>query len=97
MDIQGGAIMPVYDSLYSYQEKIHHVLARHEQGATHAAQGYARASGKVGVCLATSGQGATNLIHRSSQMHKSTLLPWFALQVKFHQLYWDQMHSRKLM
>ena len=58
----GGAIMPVYDSLYDYQEKIHHVLARHEQGATHAAQGYARASGKVGVCLATSGPGATNLI-----------------------------------
>lgn len=58
----GGAIMPVYDSLYDYQEKIHHVLARHEQGATHAAQGYARASGKAGVCLATSGPGATNLI-----------------------------------
>ncbi|MBO6534810.1 MAG: biosynthetic-type acetolactate synthase large subunit [Balneolaceae bacterium] len=58
----GGAIMPVYDSLYDYQDKIHHVLARHEQGATHAAQGYARASGKVGVCLATSGPGATNLI-----------------------------------
>ncbi len=58
----GGAIMPVYDSLYDHQENIHHVLARHEQGATHAAQGYARASGKVGVCLATSGPGATNLI-----------------------------------
>lgn len=54
--------MPVYDSLYDYQKKIHHVLARHEQGATHAAQGYARASGKAGVCLATSGPGATNLI-----------------------------------
>ncbi len=58
----GGAIMPVYDSLYDYREDIHHVLARHEQGASHAAQGYARASGKVGVCLATSGPGATNLI-----------------------------------
>lgn len=58
----GGAIMPVYDALYDYQQKIQHVLARHEQGATHAAQGYARASGKVGVCLATSGPGATNLI-----------------------------------
>lgn len=58
----GGAIMPVYDSLYDYREQIHHVLARHEQGASHAAQGYARASGKVGVCLATSGPGATNLI-----------------------------------
>ena len=58
----GGAIMPVYDALYDYQDKLHHVLARHEQGAIHAAQGYARASGKVGVCLATSGPGATNLI-----------------------------------
>jgi acetolactate synthase-1/2/3 large subunit len=58
----GGAIMPVYDALYHYQEELHHVLTRHEQGATHSAQGYARASGKVGVCLATSGPGATNLI-----------------------------------
>lgn len=58
----GGAIMPVYDSLYDEQEKIQHVLARHEQGAIHAAQGYARVSGKTGVCLATSGPGATNLI-----------------------------------
>ena len=54
--------MPVYDALYDYQDRLHHVLARHEQGAIHAAQGYARASGKVGVCLATSGPGATNLI-----------------------------------
>lgn len=58
----GGAIMPVYDELYKYQDQLHHVLTRHEQGATHAAQGYARISGKVGVCLATSGPGATNLI-----------------------------------
>jgi acetolactate synthase I/II/III large subunit len=58
----GGAIMPVYDALYSYQEKIRHILVRHEQGAAHAAQGYARASGKVGVALVTSGPGATNLI-----------------------------------
>lgn len=58
----GGAIMPVYDELYKYQDQIHHVLARHEQGATHAAQGFARISGKVGVAIATSGPGATNLI-----------------------------------
>jgi acetolactate synthase-1/2/3 large subunit len=58
----GGAIMPVYDQLFKYQDKIHHVLTRHEQGAIHAAQGYARVSGKVGVALATSGPGATNLI-----------------------------------
>ena len=58
----GGAIMPVYDKLYKYQDKIHHILTRHEQGATHSAQGYARISGKVGVVIATSGPGATNLI-----------------------------------
>ena len=58
----GGAIMPVYDELFKYQDKIHHVLTRHEQGATHAAQGFARISGKVGVAIATSGPGATNLV-----------------------------------
>jgi len=57
----GGAIMPIYDSLYSYQKKIQHILTRHEQGAIHAAQGYARASRKTGVVFATSGPGATNL------------------------------------
>ena len=58
----GGAIMPIYDSLYDYLKKINHILTRHEQGAIHAAQGYSRVSGKVGVCFATSGPGATNLI-----------------------------------
>lgn len=58
----GGAIMPVYDQLHQYQDKIHHVMARHEQGAIHAAQGFARISGQVGVVIATSGPGATNLI-----------------------------------
>jgi acetolactate synthase-1/2/3 large subunit len=58
----GGAIMPIYDALYNYQEEVNHILVRHEQGAVHAAQGYARVSGKVGVCFATSGPGATNLM-----------------------------------
>ncbi|BDB57424.1 biosynthetic-type acetolactate synthase large subunit [Flavobacterium ammonificans] len=58
----GGAIMPVYDELYKFKEELHHVLVRHEQGATHAAQGFARATGKVGVAIATSGPGATNLV-----------------------------------
>ena len=58
----GGAIMPVYDELYKYQDKIYHVLTRHEQGATHSAQGFARISGRVGVAIATSGPGATNLV-----------------------------------
>ena len=58
----GGAIMPIYDALYDYKEELNHILVRHEQGATHAAQGYARSSGRVGVVFATSGPGATNLI-----------------------------------
>jgi acetolactate synthase I/II/III large subunit len=58
----GGQIMPIYDALYDFTDKIQHVLVRHEQGAVHAAQGYARATGKVGVAMATSGPGATNLI-----------------------------------
>ena len=58
----GGAIMPVYDALYSHRDRLNHVLVRHEQGAIHAAQGFARVSGQVGVCLVTSGPGATNTI-----------------------------------
>src|SRR5450755_4738303 len=58
----GGAIMPIYDALYDYQQKMNHVLVRHEQGAIHAAQGYARTSGKPGIVFATSGPGATNLV-----------------------------------
>ena len=58
----GGTILNVYDALYKHQDEIHHVLTSHEQGASHAADGYARATGKVGVCMATSGPGATNLV-----------------------------------
>jgi len=58
----GGSIMPVFDALYDHRDRLKHILVRHEQGATHAAQGYARVSGKVGVCLVTSGPGATNTI-----------------------------------
>jgi len=58
----GGANMPIYDALYDVRDKIRHILVRHEQGAAHAAEGYARVSGKVGVCFATSGPGATNLV-----------------------------------
>ena len=58
----GGAIMPIYDALYDYKERLNHYLVRHEQGATHAAQGYSRVTGKPGVVFATSGPGATNLI-----------------------------------
>ncbi len=58
----GGAVLNIYDSLYKYQDRIRHILTSHEQGAAHAADGYARASGKTGVCIATSGPGATNLV-----------------------------------
>lgn len=58
----GGAILNIYDALYKHQDEITHILTSHEQGAAHAADGYARATGKVGVCLATSGPGATNLV-----------------------------------
>ena len=58
----GGAIMPIYDALYDYKEKLNHILVRHEQGGIHAGQGYARTSGRVGVVFATSGPGATNLV-----------------------------------
>ena len=58
----GGAILNIYDALYKHADEIRHILTSHEQGASHAADGYARATGKVGVCIATSGPGATNLV-----------------------------------
>ena len=58
----GGAIIPVYDALYNYRDQLNHILVRHEQCALHAAQGYARATGKTGVCIVTSGPGATNTV-----------------------------------
>ena len=83
----GGAIMPVYDSLYGYADQLKHILSRHEQGAIHAAQGYARSSGKVGVCFATSGPGATNLITGiTDAMIDSTPLVCITGQVASHLL-----------
>src|SRR5690242_20973857 len=67
----GGAIMPVYDVLHGYSDKLNHILVRHEQGAIHAAQGYARVSGKTGVALATSGPGAMNLDRKSTRLNSS--------------------------
>jgi acetolactate synthase-1/2/3 large subunit len=81
----GGAIMPIYDALYDYQNKLKHVLTRHEQGAVHAAQGYARITGITGVCFATSGPGATNLI-TSSIPHL-----WYASPVRFILRCWVAM------
>ena len=83
----GGAIMPVYDELYKFQDHINHILVRHEQGAVHAAQGFARVSGKVGVCIATSGPGATNLVTGiADAMIDSTPLVCITGQVPSHLL-----------
>jgi len=83
----GGAIMPIYDALYQYQNDVKHVLTRHEQGAVHAAQGYARATGEVGVVFATSGPGATNLITGiADAMIDSTPLVCITGQVASHLL-----------
>ena len=78
----GGAIMPIYDALHDYTDRMKHILVRHEQGAIHAAQGYARASGKTGVVLATSGPGATNL---------------YVLQARYLPTSWVPMPFRKWM
>ena len=69
----GGAILNVYDELYKHSDEIHHVLTSHEQGASHAADGYARSTGKVGVCLATSGPGATNLVTGIATAHMDSI------------------------
>jgi acetolactate synthase-1/2/3 large subunit len=83
----GGAIMPIYDALYDYKDEIEHILVRHEQGAIHAAQGFARSSGEVGVCFATSGPGATNLITGlADAMIDSTPLVCITGQVASHLL-----------
>ena len=83
----GGAIMPVYDELYKFQDHVNHVLVRHEQGAAHAAQGFARVSGQVGVCMATSGPGATNLVTGiADAMIDSTPLVCITGQVPSHLL-----------
>ncbi|MDQ6764091.1 MAG: thiamine pyrophosphate-binding protein, partial [Bacteroidota bacterium] len=83
----GGAIMPIYDVLYGYLDKLHHILVRHEQGAIHAAQGYARSSGKTGIVFATSGPGATNLVTGlADAMIDSTPLVCITGQVYAHLL-----------
>ena len=83
----GGAIMPVYDELYHYHDRLKHILVRHEQGAAHAAQGYARVSNRPGVCMATSGPGATNLITGiADAMIDSTPMVAITGQVAMHLL-----------
>ena len=94
----GGAIMPVYDELYKFSDQIHHVLVRHEQGATHAAQGYARASGRTGVAIATSGPGATNLVTGiADAMIDSTPMVCITGQVPKHLLGSDAFQETDVM
>ena len=93
----GGAIMPIYDALMDYDNKLKHILTRHEQGAIHAAQSYARVSGKVGVCFATSGPGATNLITGlADAMIDSTPLVCITGQVAAHLLGTDAFQETDL-
>lgn len=94
----GGAIMPVYDELYKYQEQLRHILVRHEQGAVHAAQGWARVTNEVGVCIATSGPGATNLITGiADAMIDSTPLVCITGQVARHLLGTDAFQETDVM
>ena len=83
----GGSIIPFYDKLYDYTDQLRHVLVRHEQGAVHAAEGYARATGQVGVCVATSGPGATNFVTGiADAMMDSTPIVCITAQVDAAQL-----------
>ena len=83
----GGTIMPLYDELYNYTDKLNHILVRHEQGAVHAAEGYARSTGKVGVCMATAGPGATNFVTGiADAMMDSTPLVCITAQVNADKL-----------
>ncbi|MFT6882922.1 MAG: acetolactate synthase-1/2/3 large subunit [Marinoscillum sp.] len=94
----GGAIMPIYDALYGYSDKLTHILTRHEQGATHAAQGYARVTGRTGVCFATSGPGATNLITGLADAHiDSTPMVAITGQVPSHLLGTDAFQETDVM
>ncbi len=94
----GGAIMPIYDELYKFQKDINHILVRHEQGAAHAAQGFARVSGNVGVCMATSGPGATNLITGIADAQiDSTPMVCITGQVTYHLLGTDAFQETDVM
>lgn len=93
----GGSIMPIYDALYDYRDRINHILTRHEQGAIHAAEGYARSTGKIGVCFATSGPGATNLVTGLADAQlDSTPLVCITGQVPSNLLGWDAFQEQDM-
>ena len=91
----GGAILPIYDEVYKWEEKnlIKHILVRHEQGAVHAADGYARATSKVGVCFATSGPGATNLVTGIATAQMDSV-PLVMITGQVGRLYWNGCFPR---
>ena len=93
-DYPGGAIIPIYDALHDFAARLSHVLVRHEQGGIHAAQGYARAPARVGVGMATSGPGATNLV-TGLAMRRLTARRWCALRGRYLRTCWAPMPSRK--
>ena len=90
----GGTILNIYDALYKHQDEIRHVLTSHEQGAAHAADGYARATGKVGVCMATSGPGATNLVTGIATAYMDSVPLEQSLQMLIFPLS-EKIHSRR--
>lgn len=90
----GGQVLEIYNALYDYQDSIRHILTSHEQGAAHAADGYARATGKVGVCLATSGPGATNLVTGIATAYMDSV-PMVAITGKFLTIFWVRTASRR--
>ena len=89
----GGTILNIYDALYKHKE-IQHILTSHEQGAAHAADGYARATGKVGVCMATSGPGATNLVTGIATAYMDSV-PMVAITAMWFCPCWERIHSRR--
>ena len=90
----GGCILNVYDALYKHSDEITHILTSHEQGASHAADGYARATGKVGVCMATSGPGATNLVTGIATAYMDSI-PIIAIHVTLLFHFWEEIPSRR--
>ena len=90
----GGQVIDIYDALYLAQDRIHHIITAHEQGAAHAADGYARATGEVGVVIATSGPGATNLVTGIATAYL-TLFRWLPLPATFRTLSSDGTASRR--
>ena len=91
----GGQIINVYDELYKNRDRIRHIITAHEQGAAHAADGFARSTGKTGVVIATSGPGATNLVTGKLRLIWILFL-WLLLPAMYHAIFWDVTAFRRL-